>query len=57
MGVGDGESNDGPGSIRTASMARGIGLGFAKGVCARTWVVARKGRRKIGMLVMRILSM
>ena len=57
MGVGDGESNDGPGSIRTASMARGIGLGFAKGVCARTWVVARKGRRKIGMLVIRILSM
>ena len=38
-------------------MARGIGLGFEEGACANTWVVARKGRRKIDMLVVRIVSM
>ena len=57
MGVGDGESIDGAGSIKTASMTRGIGLGFEEGACAKTWVLARKGRRKTDMLVVRITCM
>ncbi len=46
---------EGAGSSRMASRARGIGRGFADGVCARTEVVARNGRRKIGISVIRIV--
>ena len=54
MGVGLGEKV--AGSTRMASKSRGVGLGFARFVHARTCVVARKGRRKMGMLEMRILN-
>ena len=45
------------GSTRMASGLRGIGLGFGRSIRARTWVVARKGRRKMGMAGMRIVNL
>ena len=54
MGVGLGEMV--AGSTRMASKLRGVGLGFARFDSARTWVVARKGRRKMGMLERSILN-
>ena len=53
-GVGLGEGVEG--SIRMASRLRGVGLGFARFESARTWVVARRGRRKMGMAEISILN-
>lgn len=56
MGVGEGEGEGVMGSIRTASKERGVGFGFAWSIRAKTWVVARRGTRKVGMLEIRIVN-
>ena len=56
MAVGEGEGAGSRGSTRTASRERGIGAACGMWFEAKVGTEARKGRRSMGMAVMRILE-